>query len=564
MRLVVASLVALVLAPAAGAGSLLYATDQVARPAQVVRVGIDGHGAKTIVATHVLDRAPDGSIATAKGDSLLVDGTIVATVGWPVDDARFAPDGRTLAFTAGSTAKCTPSATDCATWELWLVGTDGSGKRELTADGRYPRFSPDGRYLAFLGGFSPENEGGTAVAQNLATGKRTWFTYATDAPPVWAPRGDRLAYSSGRIRIATPVPRRVETLARGTSPVFSPDGRRVAYASLKGLVVAGRLVAPGAEPGFLWAPSGWLVYVKHVSNYPENDAVFRVRPDGSRRGLVHAYAPSATFSLLSSTAKTVTFELDRNRYSIATIDRTDLVTGATSVYEQDSGDDQSPAASAGAPLAYMRGSSTRWAWYCLSVNGACALPAKTVDGVREPVWSPDGRSIAAIDYAAHGARNLVVVTWPSLANRVVHVFHGLVLSPSWSADGRTIAVVTSDGTPDNHLHLWQVDIATGATSELATGEGALAAKYAPDGGTIAFVGGPWGGPYRLELLDLSTGAIDDLGVAAGSARPAWSPDGSQIAYQSPDNALHVVGRDGLGDRVAVRWAVAGSALAWIR
>src|SRR5207245_1724062 len=128
---------------------------------------------------------------------LRVNGKAIATVSWRIDDARFSPDGRTIAFTAVSTAHCDASSTNCATWELWLVGADGTGLRELTADGKYPRFSPDGRRLAFLGGFSPENEGGTVVVQTLATGKRIWFTYGLDAAPAWSPRGDRIVYSSG-------------------------------------------------------------------------------------------------------------------------------------------------------------------------------------------------------------------------------------------------------------------------------------------------------------------------------------------------------------------------------
>src|SRR5207237_2006158 len=56
---------------------------------------------------------------------------------------RFSPDGRRLAFHGDRTGK----------WEIWTIGTDGGGATQVTRDASSPRIEPvwssDGTRIAF-------------------------------------------------------------------------------------------------------------------------------------------------------------------------------------------------------------------------------------------------------------------------------------------------------------------------------------------------------------------------------------------------------------------------------
>ncbi|MFN8687093.1 MAG: protein kinase domain-containing protein [Acidobacteriota bacterium] len=82
--------------------------------------------------------------------------------------------------------------------DLYLLGTDGSELRQLTDDGfkdRGPRWSPDGKKLAFFSNRSGaweiwvrERDSGAMVqVTRVATGTTAW--------PVWSPDGKKLAYT---------------------------------------------------------------------------------------------------------------------------------------------------------------------------------------------------------------------------------------------------------------------------------------------------------------------------------------------------------------------------------
>jgi dipeptidyl aminopeptidase/acylaminoacyl peptidase len=118
----------------------------------------------------------------------------ITRIRW-VSDPRIAPDGRRVAFVVTTL----DTERDEALSSVWLVDTDGGEPRRFTTGPRRdsaPRWSPDGRWLAFLS----EREGPKKKPQ-------LWVLPAdggeacrlTDLPngagdPVWAPEGRRLAF----------------------------------------------------------------------------------------------------------------------------------------------------------------------------------------------------------------------------------------------------------------------------------------------------------------------------------------------------------------------------------
>ncbi len=159
------------------------------------------------------------------------------------DDIAWSPDGQTIVFAAHAACPGQP--------DLFVVPADGSAPAgRLLApglNGEFPRFSPDGGRIAFLG-----SEGGGASALHVAEVRPAgaaadglqarrigpdldaspadmWF------PPQWSSDGTELAvafgFVTGEIVVvkADGSAQRVLATDQALNPTWSPDGKRVAF-----------------------------------------------------------------------------------------------------------------------------------------------------------------------------------------------------------------------------------------------------------------------------------------------------------------------------------------------
>jgi dipeptidyl aminopeptidase/acylaminoacyl peptidase len=254
------------------------------------------------------------------------------------------------------------------------------------------------------------------------------------------------------------------------------------------------------------------------------------------------------------------------------------------------------------------------------------------DGSREPValtaspqssssprWSPDGRSIAflsaraaATDAAGETPRTQVWLL--SLAGgeprRVTNLSNG-VTSFQWSPDGTRFVVVSRSGPSDNakspsdvrhykhanykfndsgwfddkRAHLWIVDVASGGSTQLTSGDewNDSDPQWSPDGRRIAFVSDRTGKAFDeghntdVWTIDANGGPLTKISDhREADTSPRWSPDGQTIAFLSavPEKShprIWLASSNGGGasrtaaDNVdlipsALRWAERGKAL----
>lgn len=238
-------------------------------PSQIVVMDADdGSNRRIIGSGYDPAWSPDGSrLAWTDGATLVVtDENLVPTElnlevragGRPM----WSPDGTLLAFTAVDCPECPvdePIFGDPPTGS-WIVGTDGSGLRQLTA-GDYSGvvdWSPDGSTLAFieydLSGEFPTR----AYLLPVAGGERAYLDVAESitAPPTWSPDGRYLAYATKDDLI-----------------VASPDGS------------SPRVIASSPASGYgslSWSPSAqWLLYATLGTADGDGPSIWITASDGS-------------------------------------------------------------------------------------------------------------------------------------------------------------------------------------------------------------------------------------------------------------------------------------------
>lgn len=158
------------------------------------------------------------------------DGTdrrAIPNVPWPMYSPTWAPDGKRVAFEAGTGGLA----------GLYVVNTDGTGLKRVTFGGGQASWSPDGKWIAFHDGHSiriirPNGNDSRVVADN-------------GFDPDWSPDSRHLVYvsvSDGRRELhvvgidgkghkrLTKHPRTEgEHVVEEGGPVWSPDGRKIAY-----------------------------------------------------------------------------------------------------------------------------------------------------------------------------------------------------------------------------------------------------------------------------------------------------------------------------------------------
>jgi len=147
-----------------------------------------------------------------------------------VTDPQVSPDGKWVAYVVGTT----DVEKDKRDTDLWMVSWDGTARVRLTASPdsaeRAPRFSPDGRYLAFLAsrGDEEEKKKGAQVwlldrsggdAQKLTDIKGGIAAYT------WSPDGRRLCLTVDDFDPAS-EPEKMEGWKRKTAPPVVIDRYR--------------------------------------------------------------------------------------------------------------------------------------------------------------------------------------------------------------------------------------------------------------------------------------------------------------------------------------------------
>lgn len=156
-----------------------------------------------------------------------------------ISQASWSPRGERIAFDGQYWSAGPNCEQHCVGWHVLVVGSDGSGLRQIARGARAPAWSPNGRLLAFESGIDAYFEAGSVTIMRLdgsSSVEVQAINHDSDIGPVWSPSGSEVAFqarpteaSKGWIYLVRADGRRKRRLAVGHHPAWSPDGRRLAF-----------------------------------------------------------------------------------------------------------------------------------------------------------------------------------------------------------------------------------------------------------------------------------------------------------------------------------------------
>lgn len=418
-------------------------------------------------------------------------------------DASFSPDGRWVVFTSERDKDGDGQA------DLWRVHPDGTGLERLTGDPAMEDagvVSPDGRQLAYV---STQGGARTANIWVMDLGSRHARNLTGDG------RKDPPATMNGHFR-----------------PSWSPDGQWLAFTSDRG---EGWI---GAEQG---AGAG--------HSHPTSLYVMRADGSGMRR-LTNTAPAVATGSPLWSAdgRKLLVYELPTREtfgarmggFGIAQLSATsqiveiDVASGARTAVTAGPGLKTNPHYLPGGGIAYLLKASPK--------DGP-ATGIVYADGrrgpegaVRNPSWSPDGRSIVYYRFeVTNRAQYTRLHSWdPKREYRYTDVF------PSQCGRTGRLAITDLDfpfGNPTASLSVMNIDGSARQKIFQRQDGAALVPTWSPDCQWVAFgfgtfFGGRGFAPANVFMVKADgseSRQVTQSKVNAGF--PAWHPDGKTLIYR---------------------------------
>ncbi len=284
-----------------------------------------------------------------------------------VDEPNLSPDGRSVVYVLGTV----DLAKDKQPKNLWLAQWDGSENRALTfgeEQQTHPRWSPDGKWIAFLSSRKDEREndqlwilssaGGEAEKLTAEKGSVDDFAWAPDSkrivlvvhdpdprepeakekekktvPPLVIDRfqfkEDIAGYLTDRwshLKLLDLTSRKTDSLTSGRHddvlPSWSPDGRQIAFVSKRGDEADRHenwdIYLVEAKPG---AKERQLTTTAEADAHPDWESAPAWSPDGKTVAYIHGNDPKkisyathslATIPAAGGEAKILTGALDRN------------------------------------------------------------------------------------------------------------------------------------------------------------------------------------------------------------------------------------------------------------
>ncbi|HEU5161986.1 MAG TPA: PDZ domain-containing protein [Thermoanaerobaculia bacterium] len=429
--------------------------------------------------------------------------------------------------------------------DIWVGPATGGTARRLTShDGleQFPKFSPDGRFLAFTGEYS-----GTSQVHVIPVdgGEPRQLTFYNDVGPLpprggvdnrvvdWTPDGKNILFLPHRLPwsermgvhytisfdggMEAPV-----GIPEGSGGSYSPDGTKIAYTPIEREFRTWKRYRGGrAQDVWIWDVAAKTA--RQITNDPATDnqpawigGTIYFTSDRAADQKLNLWA----HDLAANEARQVTFH-----------DDFDVLWPSTD----------------GKRIVYEAGGSL-WI-YDPARKNSTELPMRVYGDFRNavPRFANVKSGIQSADLSPSGARALFgargdVFTVPAKEGEIRNLTQtpGIrEMQPVWSPDGKSVAYL-SDRTGEYEIWVRPAD-GTGAERQVTRNGNRwrFPPVWSPDSRKLAFADKN----SELHIADASTGALTrvDRGVYADITDYVWAPDSRWLAYtMTGENRLQAI------------------------
>jgi tricorn protease len=410
--------------------------------------------------------------------------------------------------------------------DIWTADENGQNIRRITvhkARDVYPRFSPDGKWIAF----SSDRNGNMDVFIIPAEGgaaRQLTFHSADDTVLGWSPDSRSVLFASNRnedfagklytVSIDGGMPRNAGA-DMGVYGTFSPDGKRLAinrktqaywrkyyrgsaHTDVTVMDIASKKFTDltdfdGMDSWPMWSRDGFIYFASDREGAGLIN-IWRVSENGGKAERVTSFKTGdVRWPALSSDGKTIVFEHDFGLWKL------DTASKKVSEIKLDI------AAETQENLTEVREFNSQLDDYDLA---------------------PSGRRIV---FSIYGE----VFTAPVEEGDLVQITDGAARdrNPEYSPDGKWI-VFNSDRSGREELYISPVDGSSQPQKITDHDSLKFATAWSPDSKEIAFTASD----NRLRKYNVESKQITEIVASryGNISQPVWSPDGKWIAYSKPD------------------------------
>jgi Tol biopolymer transport system component/DNA-binding winged helix-turn-helix (wHTH) protein len=423
----------------------------------------------------------------------------------------FSPDGNQMAFAWGGEKG--------ENFDIYVKQIGNESLHRLTNDPAFdaaPRWSPDGRYIAFT------RQNGLYLISPLGGAERRITTLSAPFSPLfagdpdWSPDGEWLAVSSWNppqepttlslflVERETGEKKKLTSPQAGTRgdrfPAFSPDGKTVAFFRFISDAVGDLYLVSvaGGEPKRLtfddagaiyptWTPDGRDILFLSTRDGASTAGLWRIPATGGTPKKVEAIGQRIGDIAISPQGNRLAWTQGTNDFNIWQYNLTGPGTQRPQELLASTQYDVSPQYSPdGNRVVFASDRSGSWEiWVC---DNAGKRPLQLTAFKRRytgsPRWSSDGRQIV-FDSRAEGNAEIYVISAEGGKPRRLTNDPAEDIVPSFSRDGKWIYFCSNRS---GSLQIWKLPVAGGQAAQ-ATKQGGFDSFEAPDGQWLYYAKG---------------------------------------------------------------------------